>query len=92
MINVLKTYVPSWQKTLLGPISVEHSLLASHTYFWRHFSSLVLKDRTYVFNMAIPAIAASLIESFLPIDRAARDRCENDVLRASRRFTTMLIN
>lgn len=42
--------------------------------------------------MAIPATAASDTESFLPIDRAASDRCENDVFNASNRLTTILMN
>lgn len=38
------------------------------------------------------ATAASLIESFLPIDLACNERCENDVFKASNKFTTILIN
>ena len=39
-----------------------------------------------------PATAASETESFLPSDRAAMERWLKEVLRASSRFTTMLIN
>lgn len=92
LVNINKTYVPSWQKTLLGPISEEHSLLASHTYFWRHLSSFVPKDLTYVLSMAIPAREASLTESLRPMERALRDRWEKEVFRASKRFTTMFMN
>lgn len=42
--------------------------------------------------MAIEATAASATESFLPNDRAANERCENDVFKASNKFTTMLMN
>lgn len=38
------------------------------------------------------ATAASDTESFLPMDRAAMDRWLKEVLRASSRLTTMLIN
>lgn len=42
--------------------------------------------------MEIPAMAASLTESLRPIERAARERWEKDVFRASKRLTTMLMN
>lgn len=42
--------------------------------------------------MAMEAMQKSLTLSFLPIDRAANERCENDVFRASNRFTTIFIN
>lgn len=38
------------------------------------------------------ATAASLTESFFPKDLAFRERCENDVLRASNKLTTMEMN
>jgi hypothetical protein len=38
------------------------------------------------------ATAASAIESFLPSERAFNERCENDVFKASNKFTTMLMN
>lgn len=48
--------------------------------------------RTYDFIIEMLAMAASLTESFLPMERAASERCENDVFRASSRLTTMLMN
>jgi hypothetical protein len=40
----------------------------------------------------IEATEASLIESRFPSDLAASDRCENDVFKASKRLTTILMN
>lgn len=42
--------------------------------------------------MVIDATPMSLKLSFLPMLRAAIDRCENDVFNASNRLTTMLMN
>lgn len=42
--------------------------------------------------MLIEATAASLTESFFPKDLAFKERCENDVLSASNKLTTMLMN
>lgn len=76
----------------LCPISLEHSVFAWHMYFSMHFSSDVARDLTYPFIIAIPATAASLTESFLPKALADMDLCENEVFKASRRFTTMFMN
>lgn len=87
-----KSYLPIWQKMLFPPISLLHSVFASHTYFCMHFSDALPVVFTYPLSMVIDAIPRSLTLSFLPIDRAANDRCENDVFNASNRFTTMLMN
>lgn len=71
------------------PMSLVHSLFASHKYFCIHLSSVLRYVLTYDFIIEIPATAASLTESFLPTERAVSERCENDVLRASKRLMTM---
>lgn len=86
------THVPNWQKMLVPPMLDVHSVLASHKYFCMHLSSVFLYVLTYPLIIEIPATAASLTESFLPIERAEMERWENDVFKASNKLTTMLMN
>lgn len=86
------THLPIWQKMLFPPTSLLHSVFASHTYFCIHFSDALPVVLTKPFSIVIDAIPKSLTLSFLPIDRAASDRCEKDVFNASNKLTTILMN
>lgn len=57
-----------------------------------HFSDALPVVLTKPLSIAIDAIPKSLTLSFLPMERAANDRCENDVFKASNKLTTILMN
>uniref|UniRef100_A0A8D8GFK6 (northern house mosquito) hypothetical protein n=1 Tax=Culex pipiens TaxID=7175 RepID=A0A8D8GFK6_CULPI len=74
------------------PMAFTQSLFASQIYFSKHLSCELLYVLAYVFNTVIPATVASLIESFLPMSLAVKDRWEKDVFKASNKFTTIFMN